>query len=334
MKQNKIIRRISLLLAAALLIIQLIPASVFATALPSQQATAVPQAARAYKYRSPFVTLGYTSGAYFKQPGSMWIAGYHTGQDYNCSNDTLVAPASGTIQRSRWDKSYGNYIVIATDDGWVILMAHMAYTPMVSEGQHVTAGQQVGIMGNTGNSTGKHLHIEVQSSGTWAYNSNLQDPRQYIDLNNYGGPPPAESDIYQNGSTREYVYSTWNSCNAQGSDYIGWIDPYETANVYGVYEGNYIVVYNAGSTKKVGFVKYNGGNANPYWHPQPYHNGSTAEPVYRSLADAQSQTNSIGYLDAWEGCTCVKIIEGKPIVLYTAGNTPKVGFVNYAGGVG
>lgn len=335
-RKRTITKHISLLIAIALLLAQLLPVSVFAMETEPQDAATTPQATRAMKYRSPFVVKGYTSGAYYKQPGN-WAAGYHTGQDYNCSNDTLVAPASGTIQRSRWDNSYGYYIVIATDDGWVILMAHMANTPKVSEGQRVTAGQQVGVMGNTGNSTGKHLHLEVQSSGTWAYNRNLQDPRQYIDLNNYGGttPPPVEgSDVYRNGSTREYVYSTWSSCNAQSGDYIGYLDPYETCNVYGVYEGNYIVVYNAGSTKKVGFVKYNGGNPNPYWNPRPYQNGSTNEPVYRSLADAQSQANSIGYLYAWEGCTCVKIVDGKPIVLYTAGNTPKVGFVNYAGGVG
>lgn len=140
--------------------------------------------------------------------------------------------------------------MIATNDGWVILMAHMASTPLVKEGQKVTAGQRVGTMGSTGNVTGKHLHLEIESSSTWAYNKNLQDPRQYIDLDNYGGSSTGGSDIYQNGSTKEYVYSTWSSCNAQGSDYIGYIDPYETANVYGSYNGLYIVVYNAGSTKR------------------------------------------------------------------------------------
>lgn len=335
MKQKHIVtKQLSFLIAMILVCLQLLPIGAFAVGQTQPQEEMMQaQAASTKKYRSPFIAKGYTSGAYYKQPGSSWSAGYHTGQDYNCSNDTLVAPASGTIQRSRWDNSYGNYIVIATNDGWVILMAHMASTPLVKEGQKVTAGQRVGTMGSTGNVTGKHLHLEIESSSTWAYNKNLQDPRQYIDLDNYGGSSTGGSDIYQNGSTKEYVYSTWSSCNAQGSDYIGYIDPYETANVYGSYNGLYIVVYNAGSTKKAGFVKYSGGNTNPYWNPKTYSNGSTSEPVYRSLADAKNKTNAIGSLDPWETCTCVKVVEGKPVVLYTAGSTKKVGFVNYMGGV-
>lgn len=186
-----------------LVCLQLLPIGAFAVgqAQPQEEMMQA-QAASTKKYRSPFIAKGYTSGAYYKQPGSSWSAGYHTGQDYNCSNDTLVAPASGTIQRSRWDNSYGNYIVIATNDGWVILMAHMASTPLVKEGQKVTAGQRVGTMGSTGNVTGKHLHLEIESSSTWAYNKNLQDPRQYIDLDNYGGSSTGGSDIYQNGSIK------------------------------------------------------------------------------------------------------------------------------------
>lgn len=80
-------------------------------------------------------------------------------------------------------------------------------------------------------------------------------------------------------------------------------------------------------------MKYSGGNTNPYWNPKTYSNGSTSEPVYRSLADAKNKTNAIGSLDPWETCTCVKVVEGKPVVLYTAGSTKKVGFVNYMGGV-
>lgn len=145
MKQKHIVtKQLSFLIAMILVCLQLLPIGAFAVgqAQPQEEMMQA-QAASTKKYRSPFIAKGYTSGAYYKQPGSSWSAGYHTGQDYNCSNDTLVAPASGTIQRSRWDNSYGNYIVIATNDGWVILMAHMASTPLVKEGQKVTAGQRV-----------------------------------------------------------------------------------------------------------------------------------------------------------------------------------------------
>ena len=52
-----------------------------------------------------------------------------------------------------------------------------------------------------------------------------------------------------------------------------------------------------------------------------------------SVSEWINKTNAIGSLDPWETCTCVKVVEGKPVVLYTAGSTKKVGFVNYMGGV-
>ena len=46
-------------------------------------------------------------------------------------------------------------------------------------------GQKVGVMGNTGNSYGAHLHIEVQNSAVWGYNKNLLKPSDYIDFQRF-----------------------------------------------------------------------------------------------------------------------------------------------------
>ncbi len=68
----------------------------------------------------------------------------------------------------------------------------------------------------------------------------------------------APSFTWQNGSTIEKVYCSVKDCKA-GTNSIGSLNPKEKATCYGRVDGCYIVVYTAGSTKKVGFVKYAGG---------------------------------------------------------------------------
>ncbi|MDE6659301.1 MAG: M23 family metallopeptidase [Eubacterium sp.] len=132
-------------------------------------------------YRSPFKAKS-TQTTSFKKKGS-WAAGYHTGIDRVCSNTALVSPADGTVQRNEYNISYGNMVIITTNDGKSILMAHMKEKSKLKVGASIKKGDAVGTMGNTGNSFGAHLHIEVQNSKTWAYNKNLLNPNSYIDWN-------------------------------------------------------------------------------------------------------------------------------------------------------
>ena len=60
--------------------------------------------------------------------------------------------------------SYGNFVVIDHGDGTTSLYAHMS-SRAVSEGQLVNQGQTIGYVGNTGNSKGNHLHLEVRVGG-------------------------------------------------------------------------------------------------------------------------------------------------------------------------
>ena len=72
-------------------------------------------------------------------------------------------------------KSYGEYVVIDHQDGTMTLYAHMQpNSRMVSEGQYVSQGQQIGRVGTTGNSTGNHLHFEVRVGGR------CQNPTPYL----------------------------------------------------------------------------------------------------------------------------------------------------------
>ncbi len=64
---------------------------------------------------------------------------------------------------SAWNGGYGNYVVVTHDNGVKTLYAHMN-SITVTQGQKVSRGQQVGTLGNTGRSTGPHLHFEVRGA--------------------------------------------------------------------------------------------------------------------------------------------------------------------------
>jgi murein DD-endopeptidase MepM/ murein hydrolase activator NlpD len=78
----------------------------------------------------------------------------------------IHAAADGDVIVSRqggYNGGYGNYVVIRHPNGTQTLYAHMQSTA-VSQGQHVSQGQTVGYLGNTGRSTGPHLHFEVRGA--------------------------------------------------------------------------------------------------------------------------------------------------------------------------
>ncbi|MGW5421163.1 M23 family metallopeptidase [Streptomyces sp. NPDC003943] len=99
----------------------------------------------------------------YKQPGSMWSSGYHTGVDFIADTGTAVhAVGPGTVYSAGWGGAYGNQIVIQHADGTFSQYGHLS-SISVSAGQTVTGGQVIGLSGSTGNSTGPHLHFEMRT---------------------------------------------------------------------------------------------------------------------------------------------------------------------------
>ncbi|MFJ8014559.1 transglycosylase family protein [Streptomyces sp. NPDC096339] len=114
---------------------------------------------------------GGSVSARYGQPGS-WAAGHHTGIDFAVPTGTPVrAAAAGTVVSAGWQGAYGNAVVIKHDDGRYSLSAHLSRAG-ASEGERVSAGEQIGTSGNTGNSTGPHLHFEVRSSNSYGADIN------------------------------------------------------------------------------------------------------------------------------------------------------------------
>lgn len=103
-------------------------------------------------------------GPRFGQHG-LW-AKYHTGQDFGAPAGTeIYAAASGIVISPTSGGWAGINVVISHANGGSTLYAHMSRS-VVSPGQSVQAGQLIGYVGSTGNSTGPHLHFEYYPKGT------------------------------------------------------------------------------------------------------------------------------------------------------------------------
>ena len=98
----------------------------------------------------------------------------HRGTDIPAPEGTpILAAHSGTVLVSGWNDSYGNQVLLDNGAGLSTRYAHMTATA-VTAGKTVTAGQVIGYVGSTGDSTGNHLHFEVSAGGV------LTDPLGYV----------------------------------------------------------------------------------------------------------------------------------------------------------
>lgn len=102
-----------------------------------------------------------TSGGITQYP--VW---YHMALDIaNPSAPPILAADSGTVTYAECVRyGYGCHIIIDHGNGYQSLYAHLSRIN-VSSGQAVSQGQQIGLMGSTGRSTGTHLHFEIRSGG-------------------------------------------------------------------------------------------------------------------------------------------------------------------------
>lgn len=97
--------------------------------------------------------------------GARW-GSFHYGLDWGCSTGTaIVASCGGTVVQAGWQGSYGYCVTISHGNGMQTKYAHLSKV-LVSSGENVQQGSLIGRSGNTGNSTGPHLHFEIIVNGT------------------------------------------------------------------------------------------------------------------------------------------------------------------------
>ena len=121
-------------------------------------------------------TQGWLSSAFssMRSHPILHVARPHEGIDVTAPMGTPIeAPAAGVVRDAGWEAGYGNTIVIDHGFGTVTKFAH-ASKILVREGQRVSRGQRIALVGNTGLATGPHLHYEVHVNGRPV------DPLRYV----------------------------------------------------------------------------------------------------------------------------------------------------------
>ncbi|MFI6002462.1 M23 family metallopeptidase [Streptomyces sp. NPDC051366] len=138
----------------------------FADTAPKTAAQASVAAAKTVAWQKPVAS--YTLSATFGKGGSMW-SHKHSGQDFACAVGTPVKAASaGVVVKAGPNgggdgPAYGNAIVIKHANNTYSQYAHLSKI-QVRIGQKVAKGTQVALSGNTGNSSGPHLHFEIRTT--------------------------------------------------------------------------------------------------------------------------------------------------------------------------
>lgn len=132
-----------------------------AAALAAAEAARAAEELAARTWHVPVATY------YISSPfGEMRYSGPHIGLDF-AGNDgkPVVAARHGVVTQAGWEDGYGFAVAVDHGDGHSTKYAHLAEQPLVAVGQQVVGGQQLGNVGNTGDSTGPHLHFELLSYG-------------------------------------------------------------------------------------------------------------------------------------------------------------------------
>lgn len=142
-----------------------------------------------YPQSGPLTSTYYSSRSY----------GIHGALDIAGPNVTpITAARAGRVSFTGWNGGYGNLVIVNHESGYQTYYAHMSRIT-VSNGANVGRGQQLGLEGSTGNSTGPHVHFEIRrngakqfipgSSGQYVVRGNAI-PQTYSGLSG-GGPSPS-----------------------------------------------------------------------------------------------------------------------------------------------
>lgn len=123
----------------------------------------------------------------YKKKGNLWASGYHKGIDLVCNDRIIYSTCDGVVKTIGWDPDgWGYYVRIEEKTTKRIhIFCHLVKrSAKVAVNQKVTRKTILGTMGTTGNSTGVHLHFQIEKSNT---DRTVCDPTEWMKIPNKVG---------------------------------------------------------------------------------------------------------------------------------------------------
>lgn len=138
--------------------------------------------------------------AIFGQKGTHWANG-HKGIDIVSNNRAIYSTCDGIVRVVAFDEGgWGQYVTIGDHDGNVHIFCHLVKdSVLVRTGDRVTRVNKIATMGNTGNSTGTHLHYQINNQY-----GNPIDPTPYLKIPNKAGRYNSEDFTIDKGNDDMY----------------------------------------------------------------------------------------------------------------------------------
>ncbi|MDX8440184.1 M23 family metallopeptidase [Mesorhizobium australafricanum] len=124
--------------------------------------------AKQFLLRNPLPNGRFTSGFGARRHPILGYVRMHTGTDWAAPIGTpIIAAGNGVVEKAGWSGGYGKQIIIRHANGYETSYNHQsAFAKGIEPGVHVRQGQVIGYLGQTGLSTGPHLHYELIVNGT------------------------------------------------------------------------------------------------------------------------------------------------------------------------
>ncbi len=168
---------------------------------------------------SSWITSDFGNRTFWNNVTGKWNTNFHKGIDMT-SGSTIVATARGKVTACRNNiqgytesQASGNYVTLYHGNNVYTTYCHMRYGSVkVKVGDIIECGQEIGIKGTTGYSTGEHLHYGVKVNGSWV------DPKPYL-LGTKSLPQYNSVDTSTNNATSYIKYNVGDKVRFTGTLY-------------------------------------------------------------------------------------------------------------------
>lgn len=140
----------------------------------------------------------------YKKKGDLWAGGYHKGIDITSSDRIIYATCEGVVKTVGWDPDgWGQYVRVEEKSSKRIhIFCHLIKGSVkVAVNQKVTRKTILGTMGTTGNSTGVHLHFQIEKSNT---DRTVCDPTEWLGIPNANGEYQSKDYQIEEGAKMAY----------------------------------------------------------------------------------------------------------------------------------